>query len=438
MRMLIILILIISCNAIGKTNIVYFGGGDSDVKSDEMFDDSLKGIIAYSKKNPVKTDLFYRSKLPADVQKTDSESIKKFNQKNFDNKIEQLKSDIQNGKYSPSDQLLVYIDTHGNYDKENDKYTIYADDAEIDPKKLKELVQLAHQKNIKLGLVAQTCYSENLIDFESTNVCVISASKKDRVGFYLDGYNLIRNIEKSNGNSNLEEIFLKSRFESKNDFSPAQPVISTAVGKYVDGILQPTHNVIGDHDSAKKIVNSEICKNFSANYNKMTESIYMHDEILRELQEKDTGNSKKEIDLIKKYSQEYQMYYDKAAPVFLESKKTFCYTSSAKKSKSFCFKNSDIPDAFDAIQSGLKSCKVKYSADCDYFDPKDFDGIKKYMNSSDYKKYLQLEKSNEQNFKKMEAISDKISRTERKIYDKLYRGVSKKAGGTNACRDFKL
>lgn len=295
-----------------ELQIVYFGGGEAAAPNDRAFDESFQSVYKASIVRNTKADFYYLDSIAKGLPSDSKRSIKTFSQETFDTKIQQLKSDILNGKLKKEDQILLYFDTHARV-SEKGEYQILADDKWVDPKAVQDLMNLAEKKGIKLGLVGETCFSGQLIkSFENRNICIITAAQSDKVGFKGDGNRFAKKLSENIGNTNLEEIYLKSRLEAKVTQNPSQPMISTPVGGLIHQWMKPiNYSVTIDGDLTFEL-SKPICRNFDAGLSELKGRV----EALNQTVATQMGNSKNEqkyktqIQKIEKDIRTYQSLYD--------------------------------------------------------------------------------------------------------------------------------
>ncbi len=150
---------------------------------------------------------------------------------------------IKNGGISSGEKLLVIVNTHGLPQAEGDEThkiltnetQVYNNtgviptlDGAVSMDSLKELITVAREKNIKLGLIDFSCHSGNSIKLADDNTCVISAAGPNNYAFSSFPTYFFRQIGRG---KSLEDIFLQARSDEN---STAFPMISSDIGKKVD------------------------------------------------------------------------------------------------------------------------------------------------------------------------------------------------------------
>lgn len=216
--------------AYGAENyIVYFGGGGEPTNKDTtIFDRSIPSLAMLAKAKNYKAE-YYFTKQHRDSMRIAEKAIghptKEFTSENWKEKIDQLKKDIENGKITGGSNLLLAIDTHGiDVDGE---MSLSTTNGSIKPTEdLKQLIQMAETKNVKIAITATNCTSGNLLKLSSQKTCIITSSMPKQLGYSTD-IRIFHNLNKSN---NLEDAFLLTRKENGHVGLPSQPAVSSPAG----------------------------------------------------------------------------------------------------------------------------------------------------------------------------------------------------------------
>lgn len=245
--------------ATANNRLVYFGGGDSKEAEDTFFDHGFKKVFKYAKDSNWNSDFYYRQSNLENLTAEEKAVLKP--PRDFEQKINSLIKEIENHQITNKDKLLVYLDTHGSMDQDMN-YSISVDDQKVRSESFERLAAAANKYDIQLGIVGATCYSGSLQQIQSKNICVISASRPDKVGVNLDSFTFSDSLAEKQGHTNLEELYLTSRakaYSVYNIASAAQPMISTPAGSMTDQILSPLTARIIHKNNETADFNKRIC-----------------------------------------------------------------------------------------------------------------------------------------------------------------------------------
>lgn len=217
--------------ASAKKIAVYFGGADGDpAQRENIFKGPFLNYAENLTKRQWDTSFYYSG---ADKNSKNVRNkvagAQEFSKENYNKKIRQLIKDIESGKISKNDSLLVVLDTHG--DVINGKYKFSIEDTKSGSEAINLLQKTASKNNIKLGIIDGTCYSGNLLKLADKNTCVITAATDDRVGRI--SFNHVISEKLGNlDNRNLETLFLDSRISELTIWGGLDnlPQISTQAG----------------------------------------------------------------------------------------------------------------------------------------------------------------------------------------------------------------
>ena len=259
------LMISLGLKAQAENHLVYFGGGKSTSPSDDMFDSSLKHSLAYSKASGWKSEYHYRQSLPRDLAPDDYGKVKNdFSPQVFNDKINELTAAIKTGKIKRGEQLLVFIDTHGDLTVDG-KLVGRSDAGSVDLEQLQILIRAAEEKGVKLGIIGATCYSGSLMKYRSPNTCLITTAQPDKVSFGVDA-RILLSARKNLGKTNLEELYLETREKTDsaeirdNRAQPSQPMISTNAGIAADEMLSPLKKAIVHDEDRETIYRKSVCE----------------------------------------------------------------------------------------------------------------------------------------------------------------------------------
>lgn len=397
-----------------ENHLVYFGGDKSNNTSDsQLFNDQLKRILDYSKKTSWRSEFYYQKNLPSELPEKEKKGIKEFSPDSFQEKILSLKKDLRNGKIKSGDQLLVYIDAHGRLDQNRD-FVISTDQGAAHSEVLKGLIALAEEKKVKLGVVGMNCYSGSLLRFRTPNTCIVTLSQADKLGFDDDATNFSSLVLKKAGSTNLEEVFLNSRYDQfQFSFSPSQPMISTEAGVLVDENLSALKEGIFHEIDLYQSQLQPLCKNSTLKIETLEAKIASLAQLLQ-LDRKSVIEPQR-LEKLKALLREYNDLYTGTSPF------------SKYANDLACSKDGDCLEVFEIdLYETLPLSE------------KDRQWVNELKTTTAYKNFKRFIIKHEPYYQRMKDLSLEISQEERALYDQLYKLASQKMKGPNPCRDFKL
>lgn len=150
--------------------------------------------------------------------------------------LNKIKEEILSGKIKESEQLLIYIDSHGairNKGANQISHSISTtDNTQANLDDLQEIINLAEQKNIHLAITDMSCHSGSLLNlkFNNQKTCLISATGEKNFGYSAFAENFSREI--ANG-QNFEEAFMNARMK---ELGRAYPMINSGEGLEVQSV----------------------------------------------------------------------------------------------------------------------------------------------------------------------------------------------------------
>lgn len=257
---LLLIILSVSVGYAGEKELYLFGGGGGPDGDDTIYDEEI-GLLSNfvnSKKRNWKSSYTFNG----GHQKTEkilqnkfknSTSFGSFSKKNLLLTLDNIEEKIK--KLKKGDQLLLVMNTHGLNNSSNEKsHSIVTSPVPGESYKTTEgariasmdeferIIALADEKGIKLAVVDLSCYSGNTLKLKKKNICIISTTGENQLGYAdvlgtppkkllsFEG----RFLNGMKQGENLENLFLKSRKESHfQDF----PMISTETGTLVNDLM---------------------------------------------------------------------------------------------------------------------------------------------------------------------------------------------------------
>jgi hypothetical protein len=422
--------------AYAENHLVYFGGGSSTKKTDNMFDKSLQDVLAYAKSKNLKADFFYRKSLPENLTKEDSAGIKELNPQTFKEKIRELARSISSGKIKPGEQLLIYLDTHG--DNVNGTYALTTETDLANGEDLQYLIRAAEKKGVKLGIIGATCYSGSLMKYRTPNTCIITASKPDRIGFYGDVGDL--SGAGKNDLTNLESWYLSLRPQYAGVLS--QPMISTEAGIQTDELLSPLKSTIIDDSERSQALSKPICTNSISSLSNLEKEI----KSLQSTAQVDRQWASQSVGRLRYSIEKYNSAQVKVQAYILAKNKTSCVVAPfmegaiVNTSEHICANQQQIEwiaANFHKPGENRQSRKGHLTGSKQLADP-----ARSYFidqtNTEDYKNFQRLKKENQEAIAELNSYSSEIATLERDIYEKAYKKASAESAAPNPCRDFKL
>lgn len=427
-----------------KDHLVYFGGGSSNQEADSMFDSSFKDWLQYSKGRFGDREFYYRRKLPDSLPENTGKDVRPISAQAFNNKIKSLVNDITNGKIRSGEKLLLVLDTHGGIDSGKYRVTTDEDTAAVD---LQDLIKVAEQKHVKLGIVGDTCYSGQLLKYSSSSACIITLTKPDRVGWKNDSDMFSFYLKNSAGHTNLEDAYLTSRVGT---VAISQPMISTEVGKQVDQILNLLKPMIVASVDLENDLKRPSCPNLLFGFDRLEKNIrdlkiplslvvgdsldLTANEIYKRL--KDTAvkyqTLRDEVPAI-----EAELAYLRGKPITVgdESVNVESVDSILQeidKERPSCFKEDPCKGLSSEQVLMDNKCHV---VSCEFLNQRAA-FARNAQQSPEYQRYKELRQ--QPRAKELENLSQTIATKERELYNALYMKLSEKNKGSNPCRDFKM
>lgn len=255
--------LLATTNAWAKDHFYLIGGGGEPQRDYTIFDTALNKLDYYLKgNNKWHKGIYFNGghdkteKIIADI--SNDEPANKFRPEDYDEFIKRTLNKIQNDEIKKGEQLMLFIDSHGAIRARNGSEVSHSISSSksstlVNLDKLKDILELAHKKGIKVGLIDGSCHAGASIDLQKYNpsMCIITGSS-DRNFSYTDFAENIANNFKSG--KSLEEVFQYARNASH---AKAFPMINSPVGMAVQEMLKdiqplffdPTYDPIGSSNN---------------------------------------------------------------------------------------------------------------------------------------------------------------------------------------------
>ncbi len=250
MNIKLLIITLIALNttvSFAENHLLLFGGGGEPKGDTTIFDSGMETFGKNLKKarwnyevsfngGHNTTETILKDHFPSPITPTTE-----FTDVKFDQLLIDYKQKILSGTIKPGDQLMIIINSHGaSKDLNGETHKISAKGGAatdlnnlqgsklVSLDKLSEIVKLANDKGINLGIVDLSCHSGNTLALkkDAPNLCIVTASGPVHYGFAGPTAFIDKFFSNLTPGTNLEEAFLKGRLES-ND--AAYPMISTDI-----------------------------------------------------------------------------------------------------------------------------------------------------------------------------------------------------------------
>lgn len=457
-----------------RTFLFLGGGGEPERKSDTLFDPSMRLLDNYLKTNKWKNDISFNGghKNSEEILKNNFQSASSktsFNIKNYNALLDNYIKDMKSGKLKSGEKLLVYIDTHGaakTSKEETHQIAIGNGNAGSDLNHLsnsdiisldtmKNLVQVAKEKGIKLAIVDMSCHSGSTLALANDSNCIISSSGPNQFGYASFSENFLKNMKQG---KSLEDVFLETR---KSHNIPAYPMISTPAGQTINKNIYPNispYLYYGKIDSNGKLYDyivDESTKNSRCireyQFKKLEAVIEQYNQIgafgfsiknpfpikiqlllkeYKEIQDKLISSTKKyplkELDNIIKFSDTVKIGNSELRTNMQYSWKNLLAIDCNKiiQSVEAELAKTSNPDKRLELTSEIslhKKIKIKQE---------EF-----YSKNPTLRNYQNKLESDLKDMNKSLSLADDIAKEERKLYDEMYKNLN---NSKNTCKDFVL
>jgi hypothetical protein len=252
-RMLLFLIALLVANdsyAGERYLLLMGGGGEPAEKASTIFDPGLQGIGGFLSSSSWHSDVRFNGghSETEGILKNDfknSSSVGAFTVDSYNAMINKYKQQLQSGAIHSGDELMVMIDTHGGANEGEKTHSVCVGQAPsamnlttlkgastVNLDSLQDLKALAEAKGVKLAIVDLSCHSGNTLALADDKTCVVSATGPKHFGY--SGFADIFSGQMKPGRS-LEDVFLATRGSESGteDF----PMISTPAGKELNDRL---------------------------------------------------------------------------------------------------------------------------------------------------------------------------------------------------------
>jgi hypothetical protein len=459
-----------------KMHMLVLGGSGDPLGTNTTFDNSLEQMANYYQQKIEKsesgqlsiafdgghehTDMLKSSKFPQAV------SIKDFNKDTFREELARFeKMMAENKTIKRGDQLLVYIDSHGNKNDETSKtHDVAAEETTSNNSgvptvvSLDELEQLKHAaavNGIKLAIIDLSCFSGSTQYLADKNTCVISSTGKNHYAFSGGGFSRNFTGHIRSGIS-LESLFLTARSAST---LPDFPLISTSEGellkKQIYNSISPylyytasSGDLLVDELVNRARDSNYSCKENSSfeNFIKLLNKMEINANIATDAASFETKESLIEFSDFKKALKEYKDLQDKLTERLKEMHiERFNKVEQVTPEYSFSWAellNGDweawSATTQDKILNSEGKMKEEYIYCKSVIDKANEAKRKILQENPSFEKYKDVAKNYENYPEQTSDLAVKIASLEKKIFDRLYKKYKKENNQTNPCREFIL
>lgn len=254
MKILTAFIVLLSFPLYARNHVAFIGGGGEPQGARTIFDADVGRFGDFIRRTPG-TSLSVS--FNGGHSRTEEKLSKSFPQnpntpftpQAFEALISRYESDIQSGRITSSDQLMVFIDSHGGEGQPGQSthniattggaianYDTITGPRSVSLDRLQSLATLAESKGVKLAIVDVSCHSGATLPLANSKTCVISATGPRHygfAGFRTFAHNFMSGMRPGR---NLEEIFHDTRDNSADtDF----PMISSGAGREIQDEIYP-------------------------------------------------------------------------------------------------------------------------------------------------------------------------------------------------------
>jgi len=421
---------------------VFFGGGEetpTQATSDPstIFLDSLTKFNDFAEQKHWET--IYRhdgshAQDQAELGRVSQGKGQPFTKATFQKTLADLKVKLEGrdpqDQLKSGDKLLLFVSTHGSDDSSGICHEVTTTDGFVDLADLKSIEKLAEEKGVKLAVVDTSCHSGRCINLASSKTCVISTAGFNE-GSELDNESLLDQMKTA---PDLESAFLSSRKIQLLQFGySGQPQISTPVGSWLFAKMSWVAEI---PLSAQDYVDSLSIHNQASCFPPLPS-----DGDLSKLRDALDGSLLESVDassIWEDFVQQVVDYRTKAQKVNREvtvlksMDKTVCETESWSPSP-ICSSPSRLDFDVRILEGQIKADP----GNKEYYQQV-LAVEKKFRSSPEFKKYRIEEERVTTTASVLDDQHDLLGVAERRLYTKVYQGLSDEMKGSNACRDFKL
>jgi hypothetical protein len=461
MRILIAFVVFLSVPAYAKNFVAYLGGGGEPDGPKTIFDSGIPAFGKYVSSAEVELSLSFNG----GHARTESKIASSFPGKTntpftgdaFKALIDRYENDIRSGKITPSDQLMLYIDTHGaeamdgqkthniatsgaaisNFDRFDGPTTVSLD-------RLQTLSALAEQKGIKLAIIDVSCHSGASLPLANSKTCVIAATGPNLYGYA--GYSTFSSdfVKNMRPGRNLEELFYDVRDNSSDtDF----PMISSGAGKEVQDEIYPLlKRFLFDYEkNSPSKLQSDIINSLTTNScSQEDQSLAELSSLLSAVEDVSHRNFKKLREAVSEYQALRHEIQDRLRGMVLNP--------ALSESRQFCSNGACISYTGKEVLAMDIEATIKLAREKASRTPSSAAFYQSWENAlvqarswknellsnpqvagfpDFFKNYPNLEK-------RTEKLASRVSHEERKLYKEMVEEKGRTTQGPNPCRDFRI
>jgi hypothetical protein len=469
-----------------EKHLYVLGGGGEPTGTTTMFDRNMENLGSFVAHSDWKSTVTFNgghseteSLLKSNFKK--ASRLSSFNAEGFKDSLSDITKKLNEGTLKKDDQLMLIVDTHGveggqNGQKSHDIVLSNKVGAQgtqtVSMDRLKPIMELAHQKGVKLAIIDNSCYSGNTHALNDKQTCLISSAGSAHPAFgggqkiFFFNYSTHfsgKFYDKMKSGKNLEEIYLSARKSSDN---PDFPMISTPEGEaaqtelyhLISPFLYFNYKSKNDFDTmySRKKIEQSSCQS-QIDYLKLQKFITEQSTVLKDLK---TAPLKKALEDYRNYQIKYEEALKAANKAEAEIKKILQEKYGAQKDlwqdqEAIDFLSADYEKSLAIYKATLKGIpssdreaqkKMQELVALNEEKIKIRDGLAAQLSPEAHGKLQALQyivHTDEETFSR----ANKVGLEAKKLYDELYKNKSeerkrsaalKGENDSNPCRDFKL
>lgn len=434
---LFVLALGLSTPALAKKEMLILGGGGEPAGNTTIFDKTLQDLGLFSLQSGWNPSVVFNGghkKTEELANIVGGKDTQHATTANLNKKVQEMKARIQRGDFKKGDQVMVVMATHG-YPAAPPKvsHSVSSRDGLFDMDQMIELRKAAEKAGVKLAILDYSCHSGNSLRLSSDKTCVISAASTN-IGYINAGEQISAKMKPG---LNLEQVFLNAR-KSPEALSPGTPQISTEAGlkayeltsylsssmkekSSLDAALAGKEDVCGKDSPAHiKLARSISQIEFAMGPANFVKSLMGKTELTKARQRLETA--------LANYKQErtraQQLYsgvdsLNKERCVELMPGQSYCGTL-----EQFAYGYELLQKQAKERPSSVKSAEML--------------GYQNLTTSQDYLQWQRKKQAYNKLRDSMYWTAAEVAKSEREMYQTLYKHFSAESKKPNPCRDFKL
>ncbi|MEN0060155.1 MAG: hypothetical protein AAGB31_15055, partial [Bdellovibrio sp.] len=259
--------LCLSAPAYAEIHFYYFGGGEEVTgEKQNNFDPTLAQALFTSDVKKWKSHVLTSTRQKHTQKVLKDHNYKKaqdFSSANLNRTLDQIIANLKDPTkgFTAEDKILIQVDTHGGLDEAEDVLLATTTGTVNITDKLKEIVKLAGERKIRVGMYLGNCYSgtELMQLGYDTNACIISNSAPQRLTYILPQESIANEFFSA---LSLEDAYLRGR--RKNADLPFQPLINTSAGlKSAQDLTAARLYIVNDSIDGKRGYEDRLCSDES-------------------------------------------------------------------------------------------------------------------------------------------------------------------------------